>query len=87
MDVDSELCFGITHRLSHMLARTLYCYRYYAWTDISYDDEDIWADVQAWGGSISIRGDCVDFWVPADYITFFILKYPELTRQLQLEYV
>lgn len=67
--------------------RKLYCYRYYACSDCAYDDETIWADVQSWGGSIIIRGDCADFFVPADYIAFFILKYPELTRQMQLEYV
>ena len=67
-------------------ARTLYCYRYYAFDDL-YDEELIWADVQAWGGHISIRGDCIDFWVPEKYITFFVLKYPELSRQLQLDYI
>lgn len=66
--------------------RKLYCYRYYAFaTDL--DEELIWADVQRWGGSISIRGDCIDFWVPAAVITLFLLKYPELTRQHQLDYI
>ncbi len=67
--------------------RRLYCYRYYAFTEVDYDEEDIWRDVQSWGGSISIRGDCIDYFVPADRITFFLLKYPELSRQLQLEYI
>lgn len=67
--------------------RRLYCYRYYAFTEVDYDEEDIWADVQRWGGALSIRGDCIDYFIPADYITFFLLKYPELTRQLQLEYI
>ena len=67
--------------------RRLYCYRYYAFSEMDYDEEDIWADVQRWGGSISIRGDCIDYFVPADYISFFLLKYPELSRQLQLEYI
>ena len=66
--------------------RRLYCYRYYAW-DSDYDEEAIWADVQRWGGHISIRGDCIDYWVPAEYISFFILKYPDLVRQLQLDYL
>ncbi len=67
--------------------RKLYCYRYYAWSETSYDEEVIWRDVQRWNGHISIRGDCIDYWVPAEYISFFILKYPELTRQLQLDYL
>ncbi len=66
--------------------RRLYCYRYYAW-ESDLDEEAIWADVQRWGGSLSIRGDCIDFFVPADYITFFVLKYPDLVRQSQLEYI
>ncbi len=69
------------------LPRRLYCYRYHCWCEVSYDEEVIWSDVQSWGGSISIRGDCIDFFVPAEYISFFILKYPELTRQTALEYV
>jgi hypothetical protein len=66
--------------------RRLYCYRYYAWEG-QLDEELIWQDVQRWGGSLSIRADCIDFFVPAEYITFFILKYPELSRQAQLDYL
>jgi hypothetical protein len=66
--------------------RRLYCYRYYAW-ESQLDEEQIWADVQRWGGSLSIRGDCIDFWVPAEYVSFFILKYPDLIRQQQLDYL
>ena len=65
----------------------IYCYRYYGYQGSSYDEELIWQDVQSYGGSISIRGDCIDFYVPRNYASFFILKYPELTRQHQLEYV
>ena len=67
-----------------MLDITLYCYRL---STQSYDEELIWRDVQLWGGHLSIRGDCVDFWVPGQYISFFLLRYPELVRQPQLEYV
>ena len=69
------------------LPRRLYCYRYYAFDPWDYDEEDIWRDVQSWGGSITIRGDCIDFFVPCEFITFFVLKYPELARQTQLEYI
>lgn len=64
----------------------LYCYRYSAWQH-DLDEEQIWADVQRWGGSLSIRGDCIDYFIPAEYITFFLLKYPELSRQQQLDYL
>lgn len=66
--------------------RRLYCYRYSAWAS-QLDQEQIWRDVQRWGGSLSIRGDCIDFWVPAEYVCFFTLKYPELTPQSQLDYL
>jgi len=66
--------------------RRLYCYRYYAWQS-EFDEEQIWADLQRWGGSMSIRGDCIDFFVPAEYVAFFVIKYPELSRQQQLDYV
>lgn len=66
--------------------RRLYCYRYYAWQH-DFDEEEIWSDVQRWGGHLSIRGDCIDYFIPAEYISFFLLKYPELTRQQQLDYV
>jgi hypothetical protein len=82
----SKLEHVLNPAINHV-QRKLYCYRYYAWTEVSYDEEHIWEDVQRWGGSISIRGDCIDYWVPPEYITFFLIKYPELTRQMQLEYV
>jgi hypothetical protein len=43
---------------------------------MSYDPEDIWADIQAQDGylSIGIAGD-VYFWVRADQRVFFVLKY------------
>lgn len=69
-----------------LLPRRLYCYRFSAQCR-EYDEEIIWRDVQSWGGHISIRQDCIDFFVPAEYISFFLLKYPELCRQQQLDYL
>ena len=66
--------------------RRLYCYRYHAWAH-DFDEELIWSDLQRWGGAMTIRADCIDFFVPAEYITFFVLKYPELSRQQQLDYL
>lgn len=70
-----------------MSAITLYCYRYYTYLVLDYDQETIWHDVQSWGGSMSIRPDSIDFFVPYAYIVFFVLRYPELVRQPRLEYV
>ena len=69
------------------LPRSLYCYRYWAHEPVDYDAEIIWRDVQSWGGHISIHSDHIDYFVPADYLSFFVLKYPELARQMQLEYL
>jgi len=66
--------------------RRLRCYRYWAF-DTTVDEELIWADVQSWGGSISIRGDCIDFFVPELWVTFFLLKYPSLVAQPSLDYL
>lgn len=68
------------------LPRRLYCYRYHAWQS-EFDEEAIWTLVQSWGGSISIRGDCIDYFVPAEYVSFFLLRYPDLQRQPALEYL
>jgi hypothetical protein len=46
-----------------------------------YDPEDIWADIQAQDGYLSIgpAGDVL-FYVAAAHSVFFVLKYPELAR-------
>lgn len=48
---------------------------------MSYDPEDIWADIQATDGylSIGIAGD-VYFWVARAQQVFFALKYSLLER-------
>lgn len=61
------------------------CYRLNALVD--YDEELIWQDVQSFGGSISIRGDCIDFWVPYHRETWMILRWPLLTRRADLDLV
>lgn len=72
--------------MTHPLARIL-CYRYYAWAEYSYDDEEIWAFVQRHGGYISIRNDCIDFYVPLEYRVLFELAYTDLVRQPELDYL
>jgi hypothetical protein len=75
------------HALSLMLdaqPRTLYCYRL---THLDpWDEESVWSLVQSFGGHLSIRGDCIDFWVPVEYTSFFVIKYP-LARQPALDYL
>ena len=68
-----------------MIEPRIYCYRQYSRQNL--DEELVWADLQRWGGSLSIRGDCIDWFVPATVITLFLIKYPELTRQHNLEYI
>jgi hypothetical protein len=52
---------------------------------IGYDEEVIWAYVQRSGGHISIRGDCIDFWVPNRAVTMFLCAWPDLVPQPQLD--
>ena len=42
---------------------TIVCYRYQAWTS-DLDCEAVWAFVQRHGGYISIRNDCIDYFIP-----------------------
>jgi hypothetical protein len=69
--------------------RLLLCYRYYAWDHCDYDPETIWAYVQAQaGGAISIRaGGEIDFWIPPEALTFFILRFPLLKRIVNNDYL
>lgn len=70
----------------HSVPRRSRCYRYHAWAT-AYDEEEIWSLVQSWGGHLSIRGDCIDFWVPEAYTVFFLLKYPDLEPQPYMDYL
>ena len=64
--------------------RLLLCFRLYSTVD--YDEELIWEFVQRHHGHISIRGDCIDFWIHRDYVCLLTLAYPDLTRQRSLDY-
>lgn len=63
----------------------LRCYRLYASIDL--DEEIIWAYVQRSGGFLSIRGDCIDFWVPPSAELFLVCAWPELVRYPNLDYI
>jgi len=68
-----------------MIEPLLCCYRLDAL--MPYDEESVWSLVQRHQGYLSIRGDCIDFWIPAQYQTVLVLAYPRLRRQWQLDYV
>ena len=63
---------------------TIVCYRYQAWTS-DLDCESVWHFVQRHGGHLSIRNDCIDYFIPVKYQVLFALAYPELTRQSNLD--
>ena len=50
-----------------------------------YDEEVIWAFVQRSGGHLSIRQDCIDYWIPVRYQTLLLCAWPELEPQPQLD--
>lgn len=68
-----------------MITRQIYCYRLYT-QDLDLV-ESIWRDLQPWGGSFSQRIDRWDFYVPAHSHLLFLIKYPDLCRQHNLEYI
>lgn len=63
----------------------LVCYRlgYRA----SYDEEMVWALVQRHGGHISIRNDCIDFWVEPQWEIVLNMAFPDLERRPELDYI
>lgn len=67
------------------LTRKMKCYRlnYRA----TYDEEMIWALVQRYGGSISIRSDCIDFWIDPQWEIVLNITFPDLERRYDLDYV
>lgn len=64
---------------------TLLCYRLAAGMD--YDEEVIWAFVQRHGGHLSIKGDCIDFWIPVEYQSMFVLAWSQLRRKAEFDYI
>jgi hypothetical protein len=51
------------------------------------DEEKIWAFVQQHGGHLSIRGDCIDFWIPREYQSLFVLAWSSLRRKPEFDYI
>lgn len=66
-------------------ARTLVCYRLNYRSN--YDEEMVWALVQRHGGHISIRGDCIDFWLEPAWEIVLNLAFPDLERRQDLDYI
>lgn len=65
--------------------RQLYCYR--LTYRVNYDEEAIWSYVQGAGGHISIRQDCIDFWVSESARVFLVIRWPLLEAQPDRDYI
>lgn len=50
-----------------------------------YDEESIWAFVQRSGGHMSLRQDCIDFWIRPELAAVLLCGWPELEPQPQLD--
>jgi hypothetical protein len=63
------------------------CYRLYTW-DADRDLVDqMWRSVTVTGGWVTIRSDCIDFFVSRDHCTEFLLRWSEFVlRQSQLDH-
>lgn len=81
--------FGLSFRLLcglfTMTDTRLFCYRlnYRA----AYDEEMVWALVQRHGGHISIRTDCIDFWIAREWAVVLNIAFPDLERRPELDYI
>ena len=53
----------------------------------SYDEELVWSLVQRHGGSICIRGGCIDFWLESSWELVLNLAFPDLIRMADLDYI
>jgi hypothetical protein len=49
----------------------------------SYDEEAIWAFVQRHQGYLSIRQDCIDFYLAREYTALLLLSWPSLEHRAQ----
>jgi hypothetical protein len=65
--------------------RRLKCYR--LGYRCSYDEELVWSLVQRHGGFISIRGDCIDFWISPEWELVLNIAFPDLERRPDLDYI
>ena len=63
----------------------LRCYRLGYRAD--YDEEAVWALVQRHGGHISIRQDCIDFWIDPAWEPLLVMAFPDLERRPELDYI
>ena len=64
------------------------CFRVWCWDLDPEVIDQIGFRIQEYGGWISARRACVDFWVPRDRASFLILKYGDyLERQAVFDYV
>ena len=65
----------------------LFCYRWSA-TKNSPDSESVWEFVFRHGGHLErFTVISVDFYIPDQYSSLFVLKYPELRRVPALDYI
>lgn len=53
---------------------------------LPYDDEAVWAFVQAHWGRLSVRPGVTVFWIPREYASLLLLKWPGLMRAPALDY-
>ena len=67
------------------VARRFMCFRLRS-TDSDLQDR-VWLYVERAGGHMSIRQDCIDFFVPPRAVSFLVLAYDELERRPDLDYL
>jgi hypothetical protein len=68
-----------------MIEPVLLCYRLNYRCD--YDEELVWSLVQRHGGHVSIRQDCIDFWIHRSWELVLNIAFPDLERRPDLDYI
>jgi len=74
--------------VSAMIESNYWCFRFWAWEQPEETMDLIGIDVQSLGGWMEPRISSVDFWVPKERASLFLLKWSEhLERHAALDYV
>ena len=64
----------------------LLCYRYAPWAEDA-DVESVWEFVYRHGGHLEQLRDTVDFYIPDQYQSLFLLRFPGLQHIPALDYI
>ena len=68
-----------------VIAARILCYRLTSRSP--YDEDEIWSMVLRYQGWMSIRQDCIDFYLAREYACMLVLAFPLLEPRPEQNYV